>query len=373
MNKLPNIEDVIKWGEAYDKSKYPVGIYEELVVEQMDHSRKFELMGAWKIGSLRMADKGTEYTDKNGQSYEFTKRWKKSAPVGYDIWNHISKNQINIRTQIPELFPEDKPSIVNELEGAKGFGYIWTVFVLHCFYPNEYPLYDQHVYRAYYNIALDDKKEIDIAPNTWEAYKAYKSFFIRLLNETKLPFWELDRALWVYGKNIKKNYKLKSNKDIKKDRMIKQKINLDNSESNAKWLQDHTLGGKAKPFSWRMDEDNNMLIKRNFKGKTTLKSITERELELVHKYVTYDKWVDLANSVTLLENNTEKDGLGKFLYQHLKWSGTEQQLSSHLGVIFLRSEIWRHNGKKKGIQFIRQNDDWKTRLSNFYNSKINYL
>lgn len=30
-----------------------------------------------------------------------------------------------------------------ELESRKGFGFIWALFVLHCFFPETYPLFDQ--------------------------------------------------------------------------------------------------------------------------------------------------------------------------------------------------------------------------------------
>ena len=142
-------EDLIKWIDNYDNIKYPTQIYNELVVEGREDRNKFSLMGAWKTGSIRIDEKGSAYKDKKGFSYTYTKRWKDNTPVGYDVWNYVSNNQGELKNKVPLVFPKKKPSIVTELESRKGFGLIWTIFVLHCFYPKVYPLYDQHVYRTY--------------------------------------------------------------------------------------------------------------------------------------------------------------------------------------------------------------------------------
>lgn len=200
---MENYKEIIKWIKNYDSDKYPTGIYDELVVEGKECEDKISLMGAWKTGSLRVDCCGREYEDKLGNRYCYTNRWKASAPVGYMVWNEISRNQKNYMDRIPEEFPNKMPLVVNELLDSPGFGFIWTLFVLHCFYPKTYPLYDQHVYRAYKYMISKGKTTTGMAPNSWDKYIDYKRFFENLLDELSIEFWELDRALWAYGKELK--------------------------------------------------------------------------------------------------------------------------------------------------------------------------
>lgn len=359
----PTKAQIQNWIDAYDKSKYPVSIYEELVVEQIYNLRKFELMGAWKTGCLRLSELENEYTDKNGFSYKFTERWKKSAPVGYEVWNDISQKQNYIKENIPKHFDKEMPQIVYDLESRKGFGFIWTVFVLHCFYPKIYPLYDQHVYRAYNKIIFNDDRIIKQAPNSWSVYLNYKNFFARLLIETEIPFWELDRALWVYGKKIKQDYNQKNSVSSQIESNSKKDDSLRYSSLEEKWNKGHTLGGKSKIFNWRVDENFNIVINRTINGVIREKTISEKELNYINNYVADDKWTDLANNVEKLKKNVEKEGLGKYLYNNLNWSISDSQLASHICAIFIGLGIWRYNGKKRGIKFIRKEADWKTQMT----------
>lgn len=356
-------EEITKWNNTYDTSKYPVSIYNELVVEQINNIRKFELMGAWKTGCLRVSGSGEEFIDNIGLSYEFTKRWRETTPVGYKVWRNISLNQEEYKNKIPDHFPTEEPRIVEELVSLKGFGFIWTLFVLHCYYPKIYPLYDQHVYRAYIHLISNGSKKIQLAPNTWSAYTEYKDFFANLIKNSEVSYWKLDRTLWAYGKKIKQGYQSK-HKD-ESERTEKKEINNQINRVMGIWAYDYTLGGKKKEFQWRMD-NYNLHIRRIIKDVYFDKIILEKELNLIQDYVIKDKWTDLANNVEKLKRGDEKDGLGKFLYKELSWSITDSQLASHIGAIFTHSMVWRDNGKKRGIQFARQNDNWKDRLRNYY-------
>lgn len=200
---MENHNEIIKWIKNYDSDKYPTGIYDELVVEGKEREDKISLMGAWKTGSLRVDYSGNEYQDRQGNRYGYTKRWKVEAPVGYTVWNDISNNQKEYKDRIPSEFPLTAPGVVKELLNRQGFGFIWTLFVLHCFYPRIYPLYDQHVYRAYMYMVSNGKITTIMAPNSWDKYIDYKRFFDNLLIEIDIEFWELDRALWAYGKELK--------------------------------------------------------------------------------------------------------------------------------------------------------------------------
>jgi hypothetical protein len=240
--------DIEKWNDSYDNYTCPFGIYYDLVVKQKEDNRKIELMGAWKTGCLRIDKNGKEYEDQEGTKYSFTNRWKKEAPVGYEVWNSVSKNIDEIKVKIPSKFPENKkPDVVTELESKKGFGFIWSIFVLHCIHPNVYPLYDQHVYRAFRYIVSNGNDFGRVAPSNWIDYSAYQNFFSKLVDETSLPFWKIDRALWAYGKYLKKIKKREKNSNTNEN-VIQENDNNDNSD----WTHTLTFKKSKVGIFWKI-------------------------------------------------------------------------------------------------------------------------
>lgn len=78
------------------------------------------------------------------------------------------------------------------------------------------------------------------------------------------------------------------------------------------------------------------------------------------------EWIRLSNNVEKLKKGNEKDGLGKFLYDKLEWKVEDAQLASQIGAIFTLSRAWKYNGQKKGIQFKKNNVDWKKSIMAYF-------
>ncbi len=140
------------------------------------------------------------------------------------------------------------------------------------------------------------------------------------------------------------------------------------------WLNETTLGGKRKPFKWKIDNKNNIHIKRIFdlenEKKELTKIVTAHDLDQLDEFMKDGIWKYIANNVEKLALGTEKAGIGVFLYEHLNWSSTEAQLSGHLGVIFNKAGVWDYNGKKRGIQHKRISDNWKRLIRNYYKNGV---
>ena len=140
--------------------------------------------------------------------------------------------------------------------------------------------------------------------------------------------------------------------------------------NNENWLHETTFGGKSKSFWWKFDERDNIHIKRLFNLKNGKKEVTKiatgHELDQLDDYMKDGNWKHIANNVKKLAHGTEKAGIGFFLYDQLNWSGTDAQLSGHLGVIFYKAGVWDYNNKKKGIQHKRISDNWKDNVRNYY-------
>ncbi|SES95254.1 Glycosyltransferase involved in cell wall bisynthesis [Methanococcoides vulcani] len=149
--------------------------------------------------------------------------------------------------------------------------------------------------------------------------------------------------------------------------------NLD--EENV-WIHGTTLG-RTKQFWWKIDSDLNLSISREFNSSNgnlkVDKLIMKDELSKLDDYMADDQWKGLSNNVEKLRNGTEKEGIGKFLYNELHWINKEAQLSSHIGSIFHQAGVWEYNGKKRGIQFRKVTDDWHMLMKSYYGECIKEL
>ncbi len=83
-----------------------------------------------------------------------------------------------------------------------------------------------------------------------------------------------------------------------------------------------------------------------------------------------DRWVPLANNVQKLTDRTEKEGIGKFMYEKFGWPVIDCQLAGHLGVIFFLAKAWHYNGKERGIEFMRKPNAGYQNIVNYYKKLI---
>lgn len=90
------------------------------------------------------------------------------------------------------------------------------------------------------------------------------------------------------------------------------------------FVKEHTLGGETKEFYWRIDDEDNIFIRRKFKNlKVYLEQkISAAELSRLNEYLRDGGWKPLANNVARLRRKEEKDGIGaqaeELLFQKLK-------------------------------------------------------
>lgn len=78
---------------------------------------------------------------------------------------------------------------------------VWQTFLLHIINPERFPIFDQHVYRAYR--CLKDIAEVgreDEPKLTMAAYDDYQQFYHQLVATYDGPTKRVDDALWAFGK-----------------------------------------------------------------------------------------------------------------------------------------------------------------------------
>lgn len=91
----------------------------------------------------------------------------------------------------------------------KSFGKIsavWQIFLLHIISPSYCPIFDQHVYRAFMFIQNQDEKALPFVQTAKLKifHEQYLPFFLDMLGlADEYDHFEIDKALWTFGKMLK--------------------------------------------------------------------------------------------------------------------------------------------------------------------------
>ncbi len=128
--------------------------------------------------------------------------WKNGTPLSERKRNSVIQNFVERRHELAQF--ENSVDARNFLNHFADGGAIWRIFWLHCFRPNDFPIYDQHVHRAMAFIENGEAEEIpQYDPRKVDAYlDRYLPFHAQF---PAIDGREVDKALWTFGKFIKEN------------------------------------------------------------------------------------------------------------------------------------------------------------------------
>lgn len=154
------------------------------------------------------------YSDPHQDLYENTienKRFKGDDIFKLYEWKNGGPLSERKKTSVKRIV--EKLDFVNQLKRRmdpeafeKSFGKmaaIWKIFLYHIIAPEKYPIFDQHVYRAYHYIKHGTVNEIvDNDKMKIAVYVDYVIFFQDMLKQGANPR-KLDKALWSFGKFLK--------------------------------------------------------------------------------------------------------------------------------------------------------------------------
>ena len=92
----------------------------------------------------------------------------------------------------------------NEVFKPNKYGAIWNSFLMHIINPNKFPIFDQHVYRAF--LFLKEKPLNELKGTNKIKFEIYRNeyipFFNTLKSESGCSVKTIDEAMWAYGKFI---------------------------------------------------------------------------------------------------------------------------------------------------------------------------
>ena len=109
----------------------------------------------------------------------------------------------------------DRIQVVNQLKSSldmdtfqeqfDAISAIWKIFLLHIIAPRTFPIFDQHVYRAYCFLQTGSIQEIPPANPTKEKvyFQQYVPFFNALQPVCETSRKQVDEALWAFGRFLK--------------------------------------------------------------------------------------------------------------------------------------------------------------------------
>lgn len=128
-------------------------------------------------------------------------RWKSGRPLTELNEKTIRQNFVERRTELKRLPKNQKVETL--LDRFSEGGAIWRIFWLHCWQPERFPIYDQHVHRAMTFIKTGKCEEI---PSTNQrkvnAYcEEYLPFHARFRS---IDSRSADKALWAFGRYLKR-------------------------------------------------------------------------------------------------------------------------------------------------------------------------
>ena len=104
---------------------------------------------------------------------------------------------------------------------------VWQVFLFHMARPQDYPIFDQHVMRAFWALTQGyiyrRPKEARVLCLKYEhfcsSYSGYRGFFFKLVSEASSPEPKaVDRALWAFGRHLKRLHRVDGPLPLGEDR-----------------------------------------------------------------------------------------------------------------------------------------------------------
>jgi len=128
--------------------------------------------------------------------------WKNGGNLSTLKQQSVKENYVGRLAELRNL-PSDT-SAQDFLDRFSTGGAIWRIFWLHCWQPDRFPIYDQHVHRAM--TFIQDRKKEEM--RDWSDKRKIEAYLTRYLPFVRrfrtLGSRQVDRALWTFGQFIRR-------------------------------------------------------------------------------------------------------------------------------------------------------------------------
>ena len=141
------------------------------------------------------------------------------------------------------------------------------------------------------------------------------------------------------------------------------------ADDAALWAAAKTLGGKERPFGWRVEADGTLSLRRVLRRKTKreveVRALSPNELKRLVRFMGDGAWHPLAAGAQAVRAGSTKGGIGAFVHKKLGWHAQATAMAGHLAAVLVSAGLWEWNGQKIGMLF-RQVDGDVARLGAHY-------
>jgi len=150
--------------------------------------------------------------NKNGlldqENIQFLLEWKNANRLPRK--KQMIANRVKMKIAVVNKFRQLSKVSDNEFEDFWSFiskiiksGIVWKVFLLHAARPDDYPIVDQHVLRAWKYLT---EKRVQEPDQTLENYKKYRAFFLDLAQQSGKDMRSIDQALMAFGQFLNSQF-----------------------------------------------------------------------------------------------------------------------------------------------------------------------
>lgn len=183
LEKVDSEQFVSFWSERYNQGKY----------SDDEYFRNLNLEGLLSEDNIR-----------------YLWEWKNAGPLSPKKKPVIEKTinkltEINKFRKLSRINNNDIDLFYKLTSEIVGTGLIWRIFLFHIARPDEFPIFDQHVFRAF-NFINESAVDISAVPESMEDYNNYRDFFWNFVKESNKHWREADKALMAFGQFLKSQF-----------------------------------------------------------------------------------------------------------------------------------------------------------------------
>jgi hypothetical protein len=129
--------------------------------------------------------------------------WKNGMKLSTRKARSLERKIVKKITVIQRLRKQFNEATFNEHFGK--LTVVWRTFLLHIIDPDGFPIFDQHVYRAYRYLVGLEQVGVHRQPKvTMTAYGQYMTFYEAMVRRSRRSPKLVDDALWSFGKFLSK-------------------------------------------------------------------------------------------------------------------------------------------------------------------------
>ena len=142
------------------------------------------------------------------KNVQYLLEWKNAKPLSKrkQALADRTKRQIakfNKFRSLHEVSEPDFQGFWSFISTIISYGIVWKVYLLHISRPNDFPIVDQHVLRAWNFLT---KRRVEEPEQTLENYRRYRFFFFELTKQSGKDPRIVDRALMAFGQFLKSQF-----------------------------------------------------------------------------------------------------------------------------------------------------------------------